>query len=233
MRRLTLVLALLLTACAQPEHGSGTTSSANVVPTYPVVPLDQQKIDVRTLPPEAGLSNPNCGLNGIEGIEKEFVARLNQVRAQARMCGTQKFEAAPPIRWNIQLLRAAYHHSVEMARTNVVSHTSLDARALKNRINQTGYFYEHAGENIAAGQSDVATVIQAWVDSPPHCATLMEADFKEIGAACVYKKNSFYRFYWTLDMALPMPGQDGFNKGDRRNGKVEDKEVDWKETVVR
>lgn len=228
-----MVLVLLLTSCAQPEYGPNTTSPNNVVPTYPVVPLDQQKIDVRSLPPEAGLSNPNCGLNGIDGIEKEFVARLNQVRAQARICGKQKFEAAPPIRWNLQLLRAAYHHSIDMARTNLVSHTSLDARELRNRINQTGYLHEYAGENIAAGQSDVATVIQAWVDSPPHCATLMEPDFREIGAACVFKKNSFYRFYWTLDMALPMPGQDGLNKAEKRQGRTDSQEVDWKETVVR
>lgn len=219
-----LICAALSIACS---HQETSQSSSNNIPDYPVVPPERQNLDVRALPPELGVSNPNCGLNEPNGIEQELVERINAFRAQPRMCGRVLYRAAPPVRWNLRLLNAAYRHSVEMARTNLVSHTSLDARELKNRILQTGYLHEQAGENIAAGQRSVAQVVNDWANSPPHCATMMSYELNEVGAACVFKKDSFYRFYWTLDMARHMSKNEQI--GLREFAEAED----WKEKVVK
>ncbi len=209
------------------SYQKNSQSVGGIAPGYPVVPPELQDIDVRSMPPERDLSDPNCGLNTPNGIEQELVERINAFRSEPRMCGQISYRAAPPVHWNLKLLSAAYRHSVDMARTNVISHTSLDARELRNRINQAGYNHEQAGENIAAGQKSVAQVVSDWANSPSHCATMMNYDLNEVGAACVFKKNSFYRFYWTLDMARQQSKHEQI--GLRDPIAVED----WKEKVVK
>ncbi|WP_350340809.1 CAP domain-containing protein, partial [Escherichia coli] len=46
-----------------------------------------------------------------------------------------------------------------------------------------GYLYQQIGENIAAGRDTARKVVDGWLDSPGHCATLMNPDFRELGAA--------------------------------------------------
>jgi uncharacterized protein YkwD len=159
--------------------------------------------DLRQLPPEPGLSNASCGLNGPNGIEEEILRRVNEWRANARYCGSILYPPVSPLRWNLKLQNAAYYHSVEMARANLVSHVSIDSRELMNRVRQTGYAFSRVSENIAAGQHSVAAAMDSWQKSPSHCAAMMEAKIQEIGVVCIHKPSSFYKFYWTMDMASP------------------------------
>jgi len=67
-----------------------------------------------------------------------------------------------------------------------------------------GYAWSALGENIAAGQSTVEIVVDGWMKSDGHCANLMNANFREIGAACVAgNANTTYRTYWTQDFGTP------------------------------
>lgn len=186
-----------IVACHSPESAKTGKKNGSVS-------LNSPEIDVRRLPIEPGLSDPNCYLNGPVGIEAELIERINDFRSAPRMCGVQRFEAAAPVSWNLRLLNAAYRHSVEMARSNLVSQTSLDSRQLWNCLDQVGYLYKTARENIAAGQPSVEKVMLGWQRSPQHCATLMASDVSEIGVACVYKQSSIYKYYWTMNVARPM-----------------------------
>lgn len=159
--------------------------------------------DLRLLPPEPGLSNASCGLNGSNGIEEEILRRVNEWRAKARYCGSTLYSPVAPLRWNQRLQNAAYHHSLEMARANLVSHVSIDSRELRNRVHQTGYVFSRVSENIAAGQISVAVAMDSWQKSPSHCAAMMEEKIQEIGVACIHKPSSYYKFYWTMDMGSP------------------------------
>lgn len=219
------LLLSTLVACRMPENAAaGEIHSA--------VTVQESEIDVRMLPTEPGLSDPNCGLNGVQGIEFELLQRVNAFRSEPRMCGTKRFEAAPPLKWNLRLLNASYRHSVDMARSNLVSHTSLDSRELWNRLDQAAYPFLKAGENIAAGQNTVEKVVLAWQQSPHHCATMMVPEFLEIGVACVYKKSSFYKYYWTMDLgrAITSPLIPASSK-QRLN--PEEKEKTWLESAVK
>lgn len=186
-------------------HGSSSLVGSNVPAAVVAQPLDFPKDeDVRRLPPEPGLSNASCGLNGEHGIEDDLLQKINAWRAQARYCGSRLYPAVPPLRWNLKLQNAAYHHSVEMARANLISHVSIDSRELWNRVRQTGYAFSRVSENIAAGQTKVASVMEAWQKSPAHCAAMMEEQLEEVGVVCIHKPSSFYKFYWTMDMASPL-----------------------------
>ena len=72
-----------------------------------------------------------------------------------------------------------------MAAQNYFDHTSLDGRTFTQRIDATGYAWSTAGENIAAGYPSIDAVMDGWIQSPGHCANLMNQDFTEIGVACV------------------------------------------------
>jgi uncharacterized protein YkwD len=40
-----------------------------------------------------------------------------------------------------------------------------------------------------------------WMASPGHCANIMQADFRDIGLACVNGgASSSYRTYWTMTL---------------------------------
>jgi uncharacterized protein YkwD len=60
------------------------------------------------------------------------------------------------------------------------------------------------GENIAAGQTTVDSVMADWMASPGHCANIMRPEFVEMGVACVNgTPANTYRTYWTMDFGRP------------------------------
>ena len=63
--------------------------------------------------------------------------------------------------------------------------------------------WDTLGENIAAGQESVASVMAAWMASPGHCSNIMGVNYTEVGVACVINNSSTYRTYWTMDLGRP------------------------------
>lgn len=129
---------------------------------------------------------------------------INQARANSRMCGGVFFNAAPALQWNSKLFAAAAGHSDEMAAKNYFGHNSADGTTPGDRLHNAGYAWSRFGENIAAGQTTAATVMQAWIDSPGHCENLMQPDVTEVAVACSRNDNATYRLYWTMDLAKPL-----------------------------
>jgi len=169
-----------------------TTPVATTAPaTSPAVPA------VTTAP---GATDASCGLNGAAGIQAEILQRVNTLRLAGAVCGSTNFAATTALTWNTQLLQAARGHSTDMAQNNYFSHTSLDGRTLAQRVLATGYSYMALGENIAAGQTSVESVMTAWVNSPGHCQNLMSPAFRDIGVACVRNEAAAYRLYWTMNL---------------------------------
>ncbi len=119
------------------------------------------------------------------------------------MCGNTLYQAAAPLAWNGKLFDAAAGHSLDMANNNYFSHTSQDGRSFSQRISDAGYAWSAVGENIAAGQRTVEDVMNGWLQSPGHCANIMNGSFTEVGVSCVSNDASSYKQYWTMDLARP------------------------------
>jgi uncharacterized protein YkwD len=91
-----------------------------------------------------------------------------------------------------------------MVTANFFSHTGSNGSTLAQRVNATGYAWSSLGENIAAGQTSVNSVVDGWIASPGHCANIMNPAFVEMGLACVPGTSSNpYPTYWTMDLAQP------------------------------
>ncbi|GBF05612.1 SCP/PR1 domain [Deinococcus aerius] len=138
---------------------------------------------------------PTTG-TGPSAYEQRVLDLTNQARAQARTCGTQSFPAAAPLTYNAALRTAAYNHSKDMAVRGFFSHTNPDGLSPFDRMRAAGYTnFTAAGENIAAGQSTPEQVVAGWLQSPGHCANIMNAAYRDLGVG--YYAGGSYRSYWT------------------------------------
>ncbi len=83
------------------------------------------------------------------------------------------------------------------AHTDPLSGATLAARAKKS-----GYLFFKVGENLAAGQQDVESVMADWMDSATHRSNILDPDFTEIGIA-VRDGGRFGR-YWVQEFGRPL-----------------------------
>lgn len=145
--------------------------------------------------PSVGLSEQAAG--------KRVLDLVNQARATPRYCGNRAFNAARPVRWNDSLAEASRLHAEDMARYNYFSHSGRDGSDPAQRVERVGYKYRSTGENIAAGQIKPEDAMAGWINSPPHCANLMNPAFTEMGVAFAVDPGSAMGVYWTQAFGTP------------------------------
>jgi uncharacterized protein YkwD len=123
------------------------------------------------------------------------VVRLTNVERAANGCGNLSIDAT--------LTKVAQAHSQDMADNNFFDHDSQDGRSAFDRMSAAGYRYSTAAENIAAGQSSPASVVDGWMNSEGHRANILNCSLKEIGVGYAVSSSSTYRTYWTQDFGTP------------------------------
>jgi uncharacterized protein YkwD len=151
-----------------------------------------------------GLSSNASDADGLSAQLSALLSGVNAARARGQDCGSAgSFPATTPVTWNNLLAQAAQGHSDDMATNNFFSHTGSDGTNVADRVTATGYSWGGVGENIAAGYETTDAVLQAWLSSPGHCANIMRASFREMGAATASNPSSTYRIYWTQVFGAP------------------------------
>jgi uncharacterized protein YkwD len=139
-----------------------------------------------------------------EQAGQEILALVNAARAEPRSCGMERFGPAGPLRWNPALAEAALAHSRELATHHYFSHVERDGSTPAMRVARAGYVWGRVGENIASGQRSPNEAVQSWLDSPGHCANIMNPGYTEMGAAyAVNPANENRTAYWTQEFARP------------------------------
>lgn len=191
---LVCLTAALLAACGGGDTADSAPTGSGASPATPT-------------PAPTPSPTPNPGVLstcGIGDFDAQILAWINQMRAAGASCGGQTYQAAGALTWSAHLTEAADGHSRDMVALNYFSHTSADGRTLEHRISATGYAWSTIGENIAAGQITINEVMGGWRDSSGHCVNMMNANFTQIGVACVPgTANNTYRRYWTMNLARP------------------------------
>lgn len=132
----------------------------------------------------------------------EAIAKLNSARSEARKCGDVAYAATSALRWNDKLLAAATAHSADMAKLNYFSHTGADGTSPGDRTLAAGYG-RRTGENIGAGRESMDEAIRGWLESPGHCANIMNPVYQDYAIACSSNKDSEYGTYWTQSFGIP------------------------------
>ena len=76
------------------------------------------------------------------------------------------------------------------------SHTRPDGTDCFTVFDEVGVSWSTVGENIAAGYSTPAAVMDGWMNSPGHRANILKSAFKHIGVGYTYSQGSDYGAYW-------------------------------------
>jgi uncharacterized protein YkwD len=150
----------------------------------------------RTEPPFIALQDPAA-------VAQRVLELVNAARGEPQVCGRERFEAAPPLTMAMTLMAAASLHSRDMADQGELGHRGSDGSDSGARMTRAGYTWYVSSENVAAGQRDAEAVVAAWLESPPHCATLMDARFTETGIAFALAPGKNPAVYWTQVFAAP------------------------------
>jgi len=82
---------------------------------------------------------------------------------------------------NDDLNKAAQAKAEHMVANNYWAHYAPDGTTPWDFINKTTYEYLKAGENLAYGFTDSAGTVRGWMNSEPHAANIMDANFAEVG----------------------------------------------------
>ena len=128
----------------------------------------------------------------------KMLTLINQQRQKGCNCGSNYFKPVPPVKWNKTIEKVAKAHSDDMLKRNELTHYSKNGQGPKGRLIKAGYKCTMFAENVAMGQQNEEEVMKSWLESPGHCANIMNAQVTEVGAARSGK-------YWTLLFAAPYP----------------------------
>lgn len=200
---IAVVCAVVLAGCGGGDAGADAAPAQGTVSLTP--PSESATAPViAPNPPAAGLvaldASTSCGL---PGFRDSLLQQINAARAVARTCGNTAMPAAAPLSWDAHLFSAAARHSSDMAVNNYVAHTGQDGSSASQRIEAEGYAWSWAGENIAAGQSSVTSVMNGWLVSTGHCSNIMRSNYVDVAVSCVQRSGSAYGYYWTMELARP------------------------------
>jgi uncharacterized protein YkwD len=148
------------------------------------------------LPAQDPATPPASGSAKADPVLLELVQAHNEERAREKL---------PPLKLEPRLEEAAKVHAKDMADHDSMSHDGSDGSKPRERVIRAGYHYLTTGENVARGYRDVKTVMQSWMDSPPHKKNVL-GDFTEIGLAVAYDKEG--QPHWCVEFGKPMPKFD-------------------------
>jgi len=98
-----------------------------------------------------------------------------------------------PLEWHDVLATTARNHSMDMAHRDFTGHDCPDGFSPWDRLVAAGIYFHMfhtAAENIAWGYRTPQAVVDAWMDSPTHRASILLAGLTHLGVG-------FYDFFWT------------------------------------
>jgi len=139
-------------------------------------------------------ASTTCNPSGNSSFESQVIALINQERAD---------EGLSALSSQSQLTSAARIHSADMACNDFFSHNSPTTGSPYDRITAQGYDFSWAGENIAAGYTSPASMVESWMNSPGHRANILNENYIHIGIGYAYWGDSTYGSYWTAVFASP------------------------------
>lgn len=112
--------------------------------------------------------------------EEAVVALVNQLRAEEQQCGNQSYPAVAPLQHEPLMQCASRLHAWDQQYRNYYDHTSPEGHGPGYRMAKTGAG-NTAAENIFMTTSGPEGTVAGWMNSPDHCANIMNGSYSKIG----------------------------------------------------
>lgn len=131
----------------------------------------------------------------------ELSRRLLQLSNDARTAA-----GAPPLMLDVLVQQVAQAHAEAMARGAYLDHIDMQGRAAGERLQDAGFVYRWAGENISAGKAVVDEVFAWWLSSDGHRANILKPEFNLTGCGYAFVASDSRQFhhYWVQVFATPL-----------------------------
>ena len=111
--------------------------------------------------------------------ESDLLVSVNQQRIE---------NGLPPLKVDEKLSLAAGFKAQDMFSKNYWAHFAPDGTTPWLFIDQAGYKYSYAGENLARDFAVSGQVIDAWMKSPTHRKNILDSRYKDVGFAVINGK---------------------------------------------
>lgn len=124
----------------------------------------------------------------LSGIKPDILGYATQISPSDIISLTnveRSKSGAVPVVLNSQLSQAAAAKAADMFANNYWAHTSPKGVEPWFFVSQSGYKYQHAGENLARDFSSANSIVAAWMNSPTHKKNLLDTRYTDIGVAVV------------------------------------------------
>ena len=208
-----LVLTLILPACAVTPPSS-LFSSLNNDDNEPVrnepAPAPKRTQQAGMGSSIGGLwDSVKSGLSfGSGGSEKanlppQDTAAFDPAAAEALINSYRVQKGLKPLRLNQKLSDAAMKHSLDLAKSDRISHYGSDGSDSWDRVTKTGYRARVTAENVGTGQMSIGEVFRGWQNSRDHNTNLLLPDAEEMGIAMAHNPKTQFKTFWTLVLSAP------------------------------
>ncbi len=191
---LFLLGAAVLAGCGGPESAVTEKGEGSLVPA-----VETSEPSSNTVTAFAYCDDVTTWTPAWADFEAQVLTLVNQRRVAGATCGGVAKPAVPALTLDTRLRCAARVQSRDMGTNNFMSHTGSNGSTPWQRINNAGYTYTNAAENVAAGYATPAAVVNGWMGSTGHCNNIMNAALVHLGVGYFYAPNSTYKHYWTQD----------------------------------
>ena len=138
-------------------------------------------------PPDCNDVNVSWTCTRVEQ-EAEILDEINEMRSESQECNGTTYPPAPPLEEHEELACASRIHSWDMYNRGYFDHDTPEGLNPSDRVALMGSVINMAGENLASTPS---TPVSLWMDSPGHCANIMNASYDYAGVGR-------YGNYWTV-----------------------------------
>lgn len=116
------------------------------------------------------------------------LGRITTVTPTALLASTNDARAEQglsPLRIDARLSEAALNKASDMFARGYWSHDAPDGTEPWVWIDQAGYTYDRAGENLAKNFSTAGATVTAWMNSPAHRDNMLSAHYRDVGFAAM------------------------------------------------
>jgi uncharacterized protein YkwD len=134
-------------------------------------------------------------LDDLAAMRAAVLAALNRERAAA---------GRAPLALDPRLDHAAQAHAVDMLERRFYAHTTPEGRSLARRLDDSGYRYRWAAENIAKGVFAAGEVVERWMLSSGHRRNILDPHPVHVGIGIVRgEEHGHVTALWVLNFGAP------------------------------
>jgi len=135
----------------------------------------------------------------------ELFSRTNNARTENHLS---------TLKLNSKLSNAAHKKAENMLEVGYWAHNAPDGTLPWRWIEDEGYAYSYAGENLARGFNTTEGIMDAWLESPSHRANVLNENYTEVGFAAVNgvmngERTTLVVAMYAQPIGAPNAGHDG------------------------